>query len=307
VRGLFVVNPRATTTSPRIIDVIVHALSDEIDLDVTVTTHQGHGFALGERAVAEACDIVVTLGGDGIVNEVVNGLLSNGPGPHVPLLATVPGGSGNVFARSLGLPADAVEATGLLLELLRTGWARPIGLGRAEDRWFVANAGFGFDAEVIAAMEQQRRAGRTATPLRYLATTVEHYFRHTDRRDPPLSLVRGEERVEDVFLAIVQNTAPWTYLGTKPIDPCPQASFDTGLDLFAPRSLAIVHALGYVRRMLTRQRATYPFGGLLTLHDQSELTVAASRPTQLQIDGDSAGLATGVTFRSVPRALSVLV
>jgi diacylglycerol kinase family enzyme len=91
------------------------------------------------------------------------------------------------------------------------------------------------------------------------------------------------------------------------VDPCPRASYDTGLDLFAPRSLAVLHALGHVRRMLTRRRSRYPFGGLLTLHDQSELTLLATRPTPLQLDGDAAGPVTAVTFRSVPRALTVLV
>jgi diacylglycerol kinase family enzyme len=137
---------------------------------------------------------------------------------------------------------------------------------------------------------------------------VQHVLVKTERRVPALTVQRpGLADVEGVFMAIVQNSSPWTFLGPLPVDPCPRASFDTGLDLFAPRSLAIVHALGYVRGMLTRRRARYPFGGLLSLHDQSELTVASSRPISLQVDGDSAGLTTGVTFRSVPKALSVLV
>ena len=65
--------------------------------------------------------------------------------------------------------------------------------------------------------------------------------------------------------------------------------------------------LGHVRRFLTRSRAQYPFGGLLALHDQSEFTVTADPETSLQIDGDHVGPHGSVTFRSVPRALSVLV
>jgi len=117
----------------------------------------------------------------------------------------------------------------------------------------------------------------------------------------------GVPDVEGVFLTIVQNSSPWTFLGPIPVDPCPRASFDTGLDLFAPRSLAVLHTLGHVRRMLLGRRSRYPFGGLLSLHDQSEMTVLASRPTPLQVDGDAAGPTSSVTFRSVPRALGVLV
>ena len=229
----YLANPRATTTSPRIVDVIVHALSDVIDLDVVFTAHREHAMAVGEGALESGLDVVATLGGDGVINEVVNGILRDGPGPHVPLLATVPGGSGNVFARSLGIPLDPIEATGMLLELIRARTVRTIGLGRADERWFVANAGLGIDAEIIAAMERQRRDGRSATPLRYLATTLDQYFRRTNRRDPELSLRRGDDEVDGAFLAFVQNTGPWTYLGSKPINPCPEASFDTGLDVFA--------------------------------------------------------------------------
>ena len=312
MRALLVVNPKATTTSPRAREVIVHALASAVDLDVADTLRRGHAQDLARQARRDGVDHVLVLGGDGTVNEVVNGLLADGPGHDVPVLGAIPGGSANVFARGVGLPDDPIEATGAVIEAIEHKRTRTIGLGTATwagaTRWFLCNAGLGVDAEIIEDMERQRARGHDATPARYFQTAVSHIVVKTERREPALSVRRpGVPDVEGVFLAIVQNSSPWTYLGPLPVDPCPRASYDTGLDLFAPRSLAIVHALGYVRRMLTRQRATYPFGGLLTLHDQSELTVAAPRPTQLQIDGDWAGLATAVTFRSVPRALSVLV
>jgi diacylglycerol kinase family enzyme len=313
VRGLLVVNPKATTTSPRVIDVIVHALSDEVDLDVTVTTHKGHGIVLGERALAESLDIVITLGGDGIVNEVVNGILSSGPGEHVPRIATIPGGSANVFARTMGFPTDPVEATGLILDSLRAGTARTIGLGRAGERWFLANAGLGIDAEVIAAMERHRRAGRTATPTRYLTTTLNEFFRSTDRKEPALTLTRaraaggeGTERLEGVFLAVVQNSTPWTYLGNWPVSPCPDASFDLGLDVFAIRRMHIPTALRAATRMLTRSTGRSAGDGLVLWHDQESFTLTASRPVEFQIDGEWIGPTTEVVFTSEPAALTVV-
>jgi diacylglycerol kinase family enzyme len=311
VRGLLVVNPRATTTSPRVIDVIVHALSDELDLDVTVTTHKGHGILLGERAREERLDLVVTLGGDGVVNEVVNGMLVDGPGDEVPLLATVPGGSANVFARSLGIPNDAVEATGLLLDRIRAGAFRTIGLGTANDRWFLANAGIGIDAEIIAAMERHRHAGRAATPTRYLTTTLNAFFRGTDRKDPALTLTRTDpqthavERLEGVFFAIVQNTSPWTYFGTWPINPCPDASFDAGLDLFAMRHMRVPTALVAARRMLTSSTGRSGRGSIIAWHDQPGFTLTAQRPVQFQIDGEGIGTITEAVFASHPAALAV--
>jgi diacylglycerol kinase family enzyme len=306
MRGLLVVNPRATTTSPRVTDVLVQALSRELDLEVTVTTHKGHGIEIGERARREGLDIVVTLGGDGIIHEVVNGLLADGVHEGLPRLATVPGGSGNVFARALGLPADPVEATGHLLDAVRRGHTRRIGLGRAADRWFIANAGIGLDAEVIEAMEQQRRAGHTATPVRYLGTVLRQIFWATDRRHPRLSLSRrGHLPVDGVFHVIVQNTSPWTYFGTWPIQPCPDASFDTGLDVFALRSLGTSSTLRAARRMIMHAKAGSTRNSIVVWHDVDAFTVTMTVPTGLQIDGESIGLFSEVRFESVPDALEV--
>lgn len=312
MRGLLVVNPRATTTSPRVIDVIVHALSDELDLQVTVTTHKGHGILLGEAARKQGLDVIVTLGGDGVVNEVVNGMLDSDAETPVPLLATVPGGSGNVFARSLGLPVDAVEATGLILERLREGAFRTIGLGTANDRWFVANAGLGIDAEIIAAMEGHRKKGQTATPARYLTTTLTEFFRSTDRREPALTLTRpatamhAAERIEGVFLAIVQNTSPWTFYGNWPINPCPDASFDSGLDVFAVRRMRVPTALRVARRMIMSSTGGSAGGGIVGWHDQTEFTLTSQRPIQFQVDGEGLGLVTEVVFHSHAACLRVV-
>ncbi len=312
MRGLLVVNPRATSTTPRSRDVIVHALSSAIDLDVADTTHRTHATHLARQARRDGLDVVLVLGGDGTVNEVVNGLLADGPGHDVPVLGTVPGGSANVLARSIGLPEDPVEATGALIEALEHKRTRTIGLGLASfdgrQRWFACNAGLGVDAEIIAEMERQRADGAPASPGRYVSTAVTQIVVKTERREPALTVRRpGVPEVQGVFLAVVQNSSPWTFLGPIAVDPCPRASFDTGLDLFAPRSLAVLHTLGHVRRMFLRRRTPYPFGGLLTLHDQSEITISAARPTSLQVDGDSHGLVSSVTFRSVPRVLQVLV
>ena len=317
MRGLLVVNLHATTTSPRVTDVLVHALADELDLEVVRTEHRGHAFELGKRARRDGMGVVCTLGGDGTINEAVNGMLSDGVGDDVPLLAPVPGGSANVVARSLGLPADPVEATGVLLEAVREKRARHIGLATATltrpdgaiegPRWFLANAGLGIDAEIIAAMEADRASGHEATPGRYLVTTLRQYFLRTDRKEPALAAeVPGEEAIDGVFLAIVQNTAPWTYLGALAVNPCPLASYDTGLDLFAVRRMGVGAALRIARRMLAASTAGSTKRSLAVRHDLPALRIRAARPTRLQIDGEGLDEVSVVDFASVPGALGVL-
>lgn len=312
-----VVNPQATSTSPRVTDVIIKAFSSELQLDVVATTHRGHGIEIGQRARNTDVDVVITLGGDGIVNELINGLLAEGANPAGPMLATVPGGSANVFARSLGLAINPVEAAGQLLQALRTDSARTIGLGTVQVtssapdpgpklRWFATNAGMGLDAEVIAAMERERRGGHAATPARYLAITLQEYLTGTDRRRPHLTIERpGSPPVTGVYLAIIQNTAPWTYIGSLPVNPCPAASFDSGLDMFALLSLSVASTARAAQRMLTGHRST----GSRTMviwHDQAQLRVQADQPMALQVDGEAAGEVLGMELHSRPNALRIV-
>ena len=299
------VNPKATTTNDVTRDVLISALADKFHLEVVTTTHRGHAHELGEQARNDGMDCILTLGGDGTVHEVVNGLLARGPRPGLPVLGTVPGGSANVFARALGFPQDAVESTGLLLRAMREGRTRTITLGRADDRYFTFTTGLGLDAEIMQRIDAARGAGKTATPVRYLATTVRHFFAGSDRRTPHLVLHRpGQEPIEGVFLAIVQNTSPWTYFGAHPVNPSPKASFDTGLDLWATRSLRVPQALRLSTRMVLSRDRGNP-RAVVAWHDQPEFRIAATRPTPMQVDGEVVGDVTDVSFRSVSAALRV--
>jgi diacylglycerol kinase family enzyme len=307
VRGLLVVNPKATTTTDVTRDVLISALADKFHLEVVTTTHRGHAEELGAQARAEGMDCILTLGGDGTIHEVVNGLLADGPRPDLPVLGTVPGGSANVFARALGFPQDAVESTGLLLRAMREASTRTIGLGTVNDRYFTFTAGLGIDAEIMARMDAARAKGKTATPTRYLATTLRHFFRGSDRRSPSLVLHRpGEEPVDGVFLAIVQNTSPWTYFGAHPINPSPRASFETGLDLWATTSLGVPSSLRYGTRMVFSRDKGAP-KRIVAWHDLDRLRITANRPTAMQVDGEVVGEVDDVRFAAVRDALRVYV
>src|SRR3954469_23121650 len=104
MRALLVVNPKATQTSVRVRDVLARALGSDLKVDVVETQRRGHAIELGHRAALEGFDLVVALGGDGTVNEVINGILRDSrPRTEQPALAVIPGGSTNVFHRALGV------------------------------------------------------------------------------------------------------------------------------------------------------------------------------------------------------------
>ena len=315
MRALLVVNPKATTTSERSRDVLVQALRSAVDLTVEYTTRRGHATALARDAAVSGVDVVVTLGGDGTVNEAVNGLMTapaactDLPGPpakRLPALAVVPGGSTNVFARALGLPRDWADGTGVILDGLRDGRHRTIGLGRADDRYFTFAGGVGLDAAVVRRVEQARLRGHTSTPGLYFRSTIGQFFGDDDRKSPPLTLERpGQTAETDLGTVIVQNTAPWTYVGDRPVNPNPESSFDRGLDVLALRRLAFTSTTRTVAQLASGKRD--PHGKqVLQLHDQDEFTVIASRPQPFQLDGDYLGERQKVHFVSVPEALRVI-
>ncbi|NGO70711.1 diacylglycerol/lipid kinase family protein [Streptomyces boncukensis] len=321
MRALLVVNPAATTTSARTRDVLTHALASDLKLEVATTEYRGHARDLARRAAESgSAELVIALGGDGTVNEVVNGLLHHGPDPAaLPGLAVVPGGSTNVFARALGLPNDVVEATGALLSALESGSQRTVGLGLAggvpgtEDaeappRWFTFTAGLGFDAGVIGRVEQQRERGKRSTHALYVRQVMRQFLGEQHRRQGTITLSRpGEEPVGELVLAIVCNTAPWSFLGNKPLYAAPEASFDTALDLLGLSRLTPAAVSRYATQLLTSSPERGPHGKhALTLHDLTDFTLQSQVPLPLQMDGDHLGLRTSVKFTGVRRALRVI-
>ena len=300
MRALLVVNPKATTTSARARDVLAHALASEVKLDVVETTHRGHATELATEAALDGLDVVVALGGDGTVNEVVNGLLHQGPRPDLPALGVVPAGSTNVFARALGLPNSAIEATGALLQALLEDRRRTIGLGTADDRWFTFNAGLGVDAGAVRRVERARAKGRTATQPLYMRSAVREFFTGP-HREHGLTMTAPGHDPASVYLALVCNTDPWTYLAERPVRPCPDASFETGLDVFA--TLPTLRHLAQILAKDSRPRGKR----VVAWHDLAELVLESPVPLPLQVDGDHVGDTRRVVLRAVPDALDVLV
>ncbi|MGW3952160.1 diacylglycerol/lipid kinase family protein [Streptomyces sp. NPDC004752] len=322
MRALLVVNPAATTTSARTRDVLIHALASEMKLEAVTTEYRGHARDLGRQAAdSDDIDLVVALGGDGTVNEVVNGLLDGGPDPdRLPGLAVVPGGSTNVFARALGLPNDPVEATGVLLDAVSEKRERVVGLGltagtpgtadeSVPTRWFTFNAGLGFDAGVVGRVEQQRELGRTSTHGLYVRQVLRQFFGEPNRRRGTITLEReGAAPISDLVVAIVSNTSPWTYLGNRPMYTSPKASFDKGVDVFGLSRLSTAAVARYGTQLLTSSPERGPHGKhVVSLHDMDRFTLHSKVPLPLQMDGDHLGLRTSVTFTGVRRALRVIV
>lgn len=307
MRAVLIVNPNATSTTPAGRDLLAHALESRVNLTVTHTDHRGHAIEIGAKAARDGVDVLIVHGGDGTVNEVVNGVLSEGS--HTPAVGVVPGGSANVFARSLGISADPVEATNQLIDLIGThrrgtAWRR-IGLMNCGERWGVFTAGMGVDGDVVAAVEAQRAKGRTVTASRYIRVAIREMLASA-RRDPQLTIeLPGREPQSGVHFAFVSNSSPWTYANTRPVWTNPDTTFETGLGVFAITSMNVWRNLGLVRRMLSRE-PDITARHLVRDDDLPWLRVSSDTPVACQIDGDYVGLRDAMTFTSVPDAIGVV-
>jgi diacylglycerol kinase family enzyme len=305
VRVLVVTNPRATATTARERDVLAHALASEAELEIVETANRGHAAALACRAMRNGTDVVVALGGDGTVNEVINGLLTDGVHPGVPALGIVPAGSTNVFVRALGLPNDPIEATGALLEGLRTGNYRSVSMGVADDRYFCFSAGLGFDAAIVHGVERKRRQGRRSTHMLYARVGVRQFF-GSDRRHPKLRVELPDgTRLDDVYFTIIANADPWTFVGNLPLHPTPEVTFENGLALYARRRMRTAGILWSMARM-SGSRPRVGRRGAHVVHDLEHITVIADEPMPFQVDGDALDSREKVTFRSVRNAIRVV-
>jgi diacylglycerol kinase family enzyme len=312
VRAVLIVNPNATSTTEAGRDLLAHALESRVSLSVEHTNHRGHAIEIGEQAARDGVDVIIVHGGDGTVNEVVNGLLGR-PGPlplgQLPAVAVVPGGSANVFARSLGIPQDPTMATNLLIDLLsdyrRNRTWRRIALMDCGERWGVFTAGMGVDGEVVAAVEARRRKHKGVTAMRYISSAVPTVLRSA-RRDPMLTLhLPDRDPVPGVHFVFVSNASPWTYANTRPVWTNPDCTFETGLGVFATTSMSVWRNLGLVRQMLAK-RPKLKAKHLIRDDDVDFVRVTADTPVASQIDGDYIGLRAEMTFRAVPGALGVV-
>lgn len=306
VLALLVVNPHATATTAAGRDVLAHALASDVKLEVLETRYRGHAADAAAQAAADGFDLVVAHGGDGTVNEVVNGLMRADAedSRDRPMLGVVPGGSANVFAGALGLPRDPLDSTYHLLKAIESGRSRQIGLGRVDDRWFTFNAGVGWDADVVAAVDRRRR--KQASPVLYVRTALGHYVQRAIS-SPELTLELPDEApITGVRTLMICNTNPWTYLGRTPLRLVESCSFDAGLGLFALRSLApptVLRHIGQIVRGVEDKSGKH----LVTRDDLAHIRVTSNRPVRVQVDGDVLGEQTSVNFMSEPAALRVAV
>lgn len=310
---LLLVNSSASSVTARSRVVIQKALSADHDVQVAETSRRDHATRLAQGAAADGVDVVVALGGDGTLNEAANGLMGTDTA-----LAALPGGSTNVFARTIGLPNDPIEATGVLLDALSAESIKPVGIGTANGRGFLFHVGIGYDAEVVHQVERRGSLKRWAGHPLFAWCAIDTWFRHYDRSRPRFAVrfegegptaVRspGDRLIDDGYFAICLNTDPYTFLGNRPFRLAPPATLDTGLSMITLRTLKLGPLLSLAGRSLGRDGGLRSARHVDVRHDQSEISIEGHGPIPYQVDGDYLGEVDRLVLRHEPGALRLVL
>jgi YegS/Rv2252/BmrU family lipid kinase len=276
-----------------------------LEVDLAPTTGPGMAHELARAAVANGADVVLVCGGDGTINEVINGLAMS----QVPL-GVLPGGTANILARELGLPLHPVRAARALagwtpqrIALGRVRWQGPPSAaagesaGEAPCRYYISVAGIGFDAHVVYKLSAwlKTRLGVTGYVLEALRQWASYGYPRFSAR------LNGVAR-QGTF-AVIHRTrlyAGWLHLA--PI-----------ADLFSPRfavcafpSRSRLRYLVYAAAVLARRHLHLRD---VTLDQGTEVVCTPaddSSAVRFELDGELAGTLPA-TFEIVPDALTVLV
>ncbi|MEM9033573.1 MAG: diacylglycerol kinase family protein [Actinomycetota bacterium] len=301
MRLLLVVNRSASSVSARTRVLVRRALAEEHEVEEVATVRRNNATAIATGAAHDGVDVVVGLGGDGTVNELANGLIDTDTA-----LGVLPGGSTNVFARSIGTPDDPLAATEHLLAGLRAGAIERIGLGTVGSRVFTFHIGLGFDAAVVEQVEARSKMKRYAGHPYYLWCTASTW-RRFDRTEPLLRIeLPGGEVIDDARFAVVLNTDPYTYLGSRPVRLAPEATLRRGLVLVALRSLDARTLLPVVASALGRGTRLRKHRHVVVRTDLERLVVRGHRPFPHQVDGDPLGPTRHLELAHRPDSLSMI-
>src|SRR5713226_2791128 len=300
--ALLIHNPNAGnggTGRRRTLDAARHIFAaGGIETELAETTGPGHATEIAHRAAFEGRGLVIACGGDGTLNEVVNGLAAQQNGHRVPL-ALLPGGTANILAKELDLPWDIPSAA----EKLVRGTVKEIALGLAtplehpeKKKYFLSVGGAGPDGMIVYSLDLDLKARLGI--LAYWWQGVREVFRYTF---PHFRIVIGDQKL-DASLAIIGRTK--NYGGPFKIT--------TGANLFEDQfevmALTTRSGLRYLSYLPTLWMGN--LRGTEGVHFHKSDTVICEpldkNPLYAQVDGELLARLP-VQFKIVPRALKLLV
>jgi len=297
-RAVVIFNPIAGSGAGEELSKRAEARLAELGWNVEcIATRDANGATPIAQEVAERAERIVVIGGDGSLREAIDGLGERAPRVEVALIPT---GNANVVARELEIPLDPDAA----IDLLGTGEATPIDVGRANDRLFLAVVGVGWDALTVRQLDRIRHSRFGRRWYRLWADSV--YVTAGLIAFVRIGLPRLRLWVDGAFLSQAHRSLHVCNMRTysKGWAMAPAAHHQSGLFHYQARKRGDL--VSFILHLLAAARRRPAPGFVSTYGGGAPLRMEANRPVPVQIDGDDAGDATQLELRILPAAALIV-
>ncbi|MEO8363750.1 MAG: diacylglycerol kinase family protein [Ilumatobacteraceae bacterium] len=297
---LLIVNSFASSVTPRTTVLVHQHLARRHDVQVVETNERGHATRFAQDAAARGLDAVVAFGGDGTLNEVATGLAGSST-----ILAMLPGGSTNVFVRSLGLSNDPMVALAQITTALDKGEIANVSLGKSNDRYFCFHAGIGYDAAVVEQVERRASFKRLVGQPLFAYAALRTWFVSYDRKFPHFTIDIDGRHIPNGFFSVVLNSNPYTYIGKRSVNLSTSAALEKKLVVVTFRKMSSLLMLRTLYGALHKDGLS-PSSGVDIQTDVESVTFNFPAPFPYQLDGDYLGETTNLEIRHCPDALRLV-
>lgn len=253
-----------------------------------------HATVLAEQAAHAGWPAVIVIGGDGTINEVVNGLMRASGGQSTLPIGVIPAGSGNDFVKLLGIPLNDVPTA---VRTILHGRIRCVDVGRADSRYFINGVGWGFDGMVAMEAEHSTRLRGFLLYGWALLKALRQYH-----AAPVTLTIDGRDMSDDVVMVAMTNGA--CHGGGFWI--CPHAQLDDGhLDVCVAQNMPLLPLLTLILQVIRGAHTNHP---RVWFETGQVVELRSSVPMPAHMDGEVVGPAlTKIVVEVLPRRLRVLV
>jgi diacylglycerol kinase family enzyme len=300
VRILLIVNSFASSVTPRNTVLVHEHLAKRHDVQVVETNERGHATRFAQDAASRGLDAVVGFGGDGTLNEIATGLAGSDTA-----LAMLPGGSTNVFVRTLGIANDPMVALTQLMAGIDRNEIERVSLGQANGRYFTFHAGIGYDAAVVAQVERRSSLKRLVGQPLFAYSALHSWFKSYDRKYPHFTMNIDGRAIPNGFFSVVLNTNPYTFVGKHAIHLSSAASLEKKLVVVTFRKMTTPLMLKTMYSAL-RRGGLETSSGIDIATDVENVKIEFPAPFPYQLDGDYLGDTTSIEIKHCPEALRLV-
>ncbi len=284
---LFIINPHSGVDRLKSIEKAIDEHLDKtlFSYKIAHTAYAKHGIELAQQGVKDDFDLIVAVGGDGSVNDVLHGIY----GSDVTL-GIIPMGSGNGLARSLDIPLSPAKA----IALINQWHIHPIDVGQADGHLFLSNAGVGFDTLVTEKFSHSEHRGLTA----YTSIVIKNFWTYTPKTWQVT--IDGKTTETEAFMLTAANAKQLGY----GFQIAPKAELCDGLfDLVLVKKFpALMGGIISIRAFL----GAITESAYISTHKAKEITITHPDLKALQVDGETFTCNSSITIKMMPKQLKVL-